>query len=82
MYNRSRNYDIATKRMSWAGRVTRMGRGDVYTGFWWGKPDGKSPFGRPRHRWEDNMKMDLRKWNLGAWTGLIWLRIGKGGWHL
>jgi hypothetical protein len=40
-----------------------------------GKPEGKIPLGRHRHRWEDNIKMDLRE--IG-WTGLIWLRIGTG----
>ena len=45
-----------------------------------GKPEGKRPFGRPRRRWEDNIKMDLgRKWGLGVWTGSSWLRIGTGG---
>jgi len=43
-------------------------------------PGGKRPLGRPRHRWEDNIKMDLKK--VGAWTGLMWLRIGTGGGHL
>ena len=33
------------------------------------------PLGRPRCRWENNMKWDL-KWDWSAWTGLIWLRIG------
>jgi hypothetical protein len=33
-----------------------MGRGDVRTGFWWGRPEVKRPFGRPRYRWEDNIK--------------------------
>ena len=33
----------------------------MYTGFWWGKPEGKSPIGRPRRRWEENIKMDLRE---------------------
>jgi hypothetical protein len=44
-----------------------------------GKPEGKS-LGRPRRRWEDNIKLDLREvgWR-GAQTGLIWLRIGTGG---
>jgi hypothetical protein len=41
-----------------------------------GKPEGKRPLGRPRRRWEDNIRMDLRE--IG-WTGLIWLRIGTSG---
>jgi hypothetical protein len=44
-----------------------------------GKPKGRRPLGRPRRRWEDNIKMDLRQVEWGAWTGSIWLRIGTGG---
>jgi hypothetical protein len=47
------------RRMRVAGRVARMGRGEVHTGFWLGQPEGKRPFGRRRRRWEDNIKMDL-----------------------
>jgi len=47
-----------------------------------GKPEGKSPLGRPRRRWEDNIKMDFRKWDVGAWIGSIWLRIGTCGGHV
>jgi hypothetical protein len=36
-----------------------MGRGEVFTGFWLGGPKVKRPLGRPRRRWEDNIKMDL-----------------------
>jgi len=43
----------------------------VYKGFWWGILRGKKPLGRPRRRWEDNIKMALQKWDVGAWTGLI-----------
>jgi hypothetical protein len=39
-----------------------------------GKPVGKRSLGRPRRRWVDNVKMDLREW-----IGLIWLRIGASG---
>ena len=46
------------------------------------KPEGKRPFGRPRHRWEDSIKMDLHEVGCGVWTGLSWLRIGTGGRHL
>jgi hypothetical protein len=43
-----------------------------------GKLEGRRPFGRPRRRWEDNIKMDLQDVGWGAWTGSIWLRIGTG----
>jgi len=50
--------------MRWAGDVACMGaRGEVHTGFWWGKPEGKKPLGRPRCRWEDNINMIFRKWD-------------------
>ena len=42
------------------------------------KPEGKKPLGRPRRRWEDNIKM-FGKWDVGAWTGSMWLRIGTDG---
>jgi hypothetical protein len=42
-----------------------------------GKPEGKRPLGRPRRRWVDNIKMNLRE--DGIWIGLIWLRIGTSG---
>jgi hypothetical protein len=44
-----------------------------------GKPEGRRPLGRPRRRWEDNIKMDLREVGWGAWTGSISLTIGTGG---
>jgi hypothetical protein len=34
-----------------------------------GKPEGKRPLGRPRLRWENNVKMDLQDWDVRAWTG-------------
>jgi hypothetical protein len=45
-----------------------------------GRPEGRRLLGRPRRRWEDNIKMDLQEvgWE-GVWTGWIWLRIGTGG---
>ena len=42
-------------------------------------PEGKRPLGRPRRRWEGNIKMDLQEVGWWAWTGLVWLRIGTGG---
>ena len=47
-----------------------------------GKHEGKRPMGRPRHRLEDNIKMDLQELGGGVGTGWSWLRIGTGGRHL
>jgi hypothetical protein len=61
------------------GHVIRtVERRGVYRGLV-GKSEGKRPLGRPRHRWKDNIKMDVQELGWGAWTGLIWLRIGTGG---
>ena len=50
---------ITTRRMRWAGHVVGMGeRRGVYRVLV-GKPEGKRQLGRPRRRWEDNIKMDL-----------------------
>ena len=64
--------------MRWPGHVARMGdRKGVYRVLV-GKSEGKKLLGRPRRRWEDNIKMDLQEMEWGAWTGLIWLRVGTG----
>ena len=47
-----------------------------------GRPEGKRPLGRPRRRWEDNIKMDLEEVGRGLGTGRSWLRIGTGGGRL
>jgi len=60
---------IKSRRMRWAGYVARMGEGrDVYRVLV-GKPEGRRPLGRPRRRWEDNIRMDLRAVGCGLWTG-------------
>ena len=57
------------------------GRG-VHTVLVW-KPEGKRPLGRPRRRWEDNIKMDLQEVGRGCvGTGWSWLRIVTGGGRL
>ena len=73
---------IKSRRMRWAGHVARMGeRRGVYSVFV-GKPEGKRPLGRPRRRWEDNIKMNLQEVGWGIWTGSNWLRIGTDGGNL
>jgi hypothetical protein len=54
---------IKSGKMKWAGYVARMMK------ILAGKPEGKSPLGRPSSIWEDNIKMDLREW--GIWIGFI-----------
>jgi hypothetical protein len=44
-----------------------------------GEPEGRRPFGRPRHRWEDNINMDLKEIGGRLWPGWSWLSIGTSG---
>jgi hypothetical protein len=52
---------IKSKRMRWARHVARMGEKRNAYSILVGKPEGKTPLGRPRRRWMDNIKMDLRE---------------------
>jgi hypothetical protein len=52
---------IKSRRMRWAGHVARMGERRSVCRVLVGKLEGKKPLGRPRHRWEDNIKMDLKE---------------------
>jgi hypothetical protein len=70
---------IKSRRMRLAGHVARMGKGEVCTGFWWGNL-------RESDRWGDRgvdgrimLGWIFRKWDVGVWTRLGWLRIGTGG---
>jgi hypothetical protein len=61
---------IKSRRMIRAGHVARMGeRRNVYKVLV-GKPEGKRPLERPRRRWKDGIKMDLREtgWGAGVWN--------------
>jgi hypothetical protein len=51
---------IKSRRMRWAGHVGGMGETRNACRILVGKPEGKIPLGRPRRRWVDNIKMDLR----------------------
>jgi hypothetical protein len=58
---------IKSRRMRWAGQVARTGeRRGVYKVLV-GKPEEKKPLGRPRRRWEDNIRWIFRKCDVGAW---------------
>jgi hypothetical protein len=52
---------IKSRRIRWAGHVARMGEGRNMYRVLVGKPEGKRPLGRPKRRWEDGIRMDLRK---------------------
>jgi hypothetical protein len=56
---------VKSVRMKWAGHVARMGEKKNAYRILVGKPEGKRPLGKPRRRWVDNIKMDLREigWN-------------------
>jgi len=63
---------IKSRRIRWAGQVARMGEGRGMYRFLVWKPEGKRPLGRPRHRWEDNIKMDLQE--VGC-VGMDWIEL-------
>jgi hypothetical protein len=73
---------VKSRRMRWAGHVARMGEGRGAHRVLVGKPEGTKPLGRPRRRWEDNIKTDLQKVGGVVGTGRSGLRIGTGGGHL
>jgi len=52
---------VKSRKMRWAGHVARMVEGRGVHRVLVGKPEGKRPLGRPRRRWDDNIKMDLRE---------------------
>jgi len=65
---------IKSRRMRWAGHVARMGeRRGVYRVLV-GKLEGYRPPGRPSHRWEDNIKMDLQEVGCG---GVDWIELAQ-----
>ena len=61
---------IKSRTLRWAGHVARMGEGRKVFKILTGKPTGNIPLGRPRRRWEDNIRMDLEEIgiNAGKWV--------------
>ena len=60
--------------MRCAGHVARMGEGRGVHRVLVGKPEGKRPLGRPRRRWEDNIKMDLQEMGCGS---VDWIELAQ-----
>ena len=52
---------IKSTRMGWVAHVAHMGKRRGVYRVLVGKPEGKGPLWRPRHRWEDNIMMDLQE---------------------
>ena len=52
---------VKSRRMRWAGHVARMAEGRGVHRVLVGKSEGKRPLGKPRRRWEENIKMDLQE---------------------
>jgi hypothetical protein len=65
---------VKSRRMRWAGHVARMGGERKVYKVLVVNPEGKRPLGRPRRRWEDGIKMDLREIGLG---GVDWIRLAQ-----
>jgi hypothetical protein len=63
---------IKARRMRWVGHVARMGEVRGAYNILVGRPERRRPLERPRHRWEDNIKVDLREIGFGAvdWINL------------
>jgi hypothetical protein len=71
---------IKSRRIRWAGYVARMGKGISVYRVWVGKPEGKRPMGRPRRRWEDNIKMDFQEVGCGG-MDRIGVAQDRDGWR-
>jgi hypothetical protein len=65
---------VKSRRMRWAGHVARMGEERKVYKVLVGKLEGRRPLGRPKRRWEDGVRMDLREIGLG---GMDWIRLAQ-----
>jgi hypothetical protein len=70
---------IKSRRMRWAGHVAGMWEKRKAYRLLVGKPEGKRPLGRPRCRWVIILGWILERWDGVIGTGLVWLRIRRGG---
>jgi hypothetical protein len=73
---------IKSRRMRWARHVARMGSGEAYTGFWLGNLRERDHWGDPGVDGSIILRWIFRKWDVGVWTGLSWLRIETNSGHL
>jgi len=62
---------VIESRIRWMGHIACVGERRGSQGIMVVRPEGRNSLGRPRHRWKDNIKMDLKEVQWGAWTVLI-----------
>jgi hypothetical protein len=74
LYSSPNIVKVIKSRMRWVGHVVCMGVGRGVYKVLVGRPGGKRPLGRPRHRWEDNIKMDLREIGI---SGMNWVQLAQ-----
>jgi hypothetical protein len=67
---------IKSRRIRWAGHVARKGERTAVYRVLVGKLEAMRPLGRPRRRWEDNIKMGLQEVELG---GIDWIELAQEG---
>jgi hypothetical protein len=65
---------IKSRRLRWAGHVVRMGEERSAYRILVGRPEGRRPLRRPRRRWEDNIKMDIRE---VGWEDMNWIELAQ-----
>jgi hypothetical protein len=65
---------IKSRRVKWAGHVSRVGYKRGAYRILVGRPDGKRPLEKPRRRWENNTKVDLQK---VEWGGIEWIYMAQ-----
>jgi hypothetical protein len=65
---------IKSWRLRWAGHVARMGEGRCVYSVLVGRPKGKKPLERPRRRWKDNIRLDLREIRI---DGANWIQLAQ-----
>jgi hypothetical protein len=73
---------VKSRRMRWAGHVSRIGEERWVHRVLVRKPEGKNHWGEPGENWRIILRWIFRKRHVGVWTGLSWLRIGTGCGHL
>jgi hypothetical protein len=79
LYSSPNTIQVIKTRLRWAGHVARMKKKRAVYRVLMGKLEERRPLGRPRRRWENSIKMDLREMRWEACNGSIWLKIGICG---